>query len=70
MTDQQQSFKGVQYERKALLRQYEEARRICERHNTYISRIASGTRAMVGDLVLLKEADAVWMREGVHQTGS
>ena len=63
VADRQQFFKRIWDPREALLWRCEEARRIREHRNTEISRTAAGTRVMVGDLVLVKEADAVLARE-------
>ena len=63
MADPQKLFKEVWNARETLLRRYEEARRTRERPNMEISCRAAGTRAMVGDLVLVKEVNAVLARE-------
>ena len=67
MADKRQACKELRDVRVALLKIKEDRQKGREGRNADIGRISVGNRVVVGDKVLVKEAESVMAREGVHR---
>ena len=66
VADKRQAYKEVRDVRVALLKRQEDRQKSRESRNAEIGRTSVGTRVVVGDKVLVKEAESVMAREGIH----
>ena len=66
MADVRQAYKEVRDVRMALSKGHEDRQESRASRDAEIGRTSAGTRVVVGDKVLVKEAESVMVREGVH----
>ena len=66
VTDERHAYKEVRDVRVALLQKHEDRQKSRESRNAATGRDSVGTRVVVGDKVLVKEAASVIAREGIH----
>ena len=64
--DKRQAYKDVRDVRVALLKRHDDIQKSRESRNAEIGRTSVGTRVIVGDKVLVKKAESVMAREGMH----
>ena len=66
MADKRQAYNEVRGERMALSKRHEDREKSRESRNAKIGRTSVATRVVVGDKELVKEAESVMAREGIH----
>ena len=66
VADKRQAYKEVRNVRVARLKRHEDRQKRRESRNAEIGRASVGTRVVVEDKVLVKEAESVMARQGIH----
>ena len=66
VADKRQAYKEVRDVWMALSKRHEDRQKSRESQKAEIGRTSVGTRVVVGDKVLVKEAESVMAREGIH----